>query len=114
MHSTYGRNMQTSPECVVSSRAGRVLAGRSFGPATGDPVLFIAGAATGKSMHFGDDLLESAHVRLITMDRPGMGASNPHPHRTLRSEERRVGKECRPRWARSTYKDKVQGKVGTW
>lgn len=77
--------MQTSPECVVSSRAGRVLAGRSFGPATGDPVLFIAGAATGKSMHFGDDLLESAHVRLITMDRPGMGASNPHPHRTLAS-----------------------------
>jgi pimeloyl-ACP methyl ester carboxylesterase len=85
MHSTYGRNMQTSPECVVSSRAGRVLAGRSFGPVTGDPVLFIAGAATGKSMHFGDDLLESAHVRLITMDRPGMGASNPHPHRTLAS-----------------------------
>src|SRR5690625_2615714 len=63
------------------SRVGREI----IRPATGDPVLFIAGAATGKSMHFGDDLLESAHVRLITMDRPGMGASNPHPHRTLAS-----------------------------
>lgn len=85
MHSTYCRNTQSSPEHVVSPRGHRVLTGRSFGPATGEPVLFIAGAGTGKSMHFAGDLLESAHVRLLTMDRPGMGASDPYLHRTLTS-----------------------------
>lgn len=77
--------MQSSSECVVSSTGHRVLTGRSFGPPMGDPVLFIAGAGTGKSMCFADDLLERAHIRLLTMDRPGMGASDPDSHRTLAS-----------------------------
>ncbi|MDI6022413.1 alpha/beta hydrolase [Leucobacter sp. UT-8R-CII-1-4] len=64
---------------------GRVLAGRSFGPADGQPILFVAGAATGKSMLFGDDLLEAMKLRIITMDRPGLGDSTPDPARTLES-----------------------------
>jgi len=64
---------------------GRVLSGLSFGPPTGDPLLFIAGAATGKSMHFGADLLHDMNVRLLTMDRPGMGDSTSHGERTLTS-----------------------------
>ncbi|WP_344031319.1 alpha/beta hydrolase [Leucobacter iarius] len=64
---------------------GRVLAGASFGPADGEPVLFIAGAATGRSMAFGEDLLEALGVRLLTMDRPGMGASDADTGRTLAS-----------------------------
>src|SRR5690554_2659545 len=66
---------------------GRVLSGLSFGPPTGDPLLFIAGAATGKSMHFGADFLHDMNVRLLTMDRPGMGDSTFHGERTLASTE---------------------------
>lgn len=64
---------------------GRTLSGLSFGPAHGRPVLFIAGAATGKSMSFGAESLDEANVRLLTMDRPGMGGSTPDPGRTLAS-----------------------------
>ncbi|GAA1788200.1 hypothetical protein GCM10009768_16550 [Leucobacter iarius] len=69
----------------VRTPDGRVLAGASFGPADGEPVLFIAGAATGRSMAFGEDLLEALGVRLLTMDRPGMGASDADTGRTLAS-----------------------------
>lgn len=48
-------------------------------------MLFVAGAATGKSMSFGQELLEDAGVRLLTMDRPGMGDSAADPGRTLAS-----------------------------
>ncbi|GAA1230520.1 hypothetical protein GCM10009588_04110 [Microbacterium phyllosphaerae] len=44
--------------------------------------MFIAGAGSGKSMIFGDDLLDTRGIRLITMDRPGMGSSDPDPART--------------------------------
>lgn len=62
-------------EHLVTSADGRQLAGSSYGPSDGQPVLFIAGAATGKTMMFGDGRLASLGVRLITMDRPGMGSS---------------------------------------
>ena len=69
----------------VSLPDGRKIAGAGFGPETGRPVLFIAGAATSKLMTFGADLLSEMNVRLLTMDRPGMGASTPDPERTLAS-----------------------------
>lgn len=64
---------------------GRTLGGRAFGPADGDPVLFVAGAATGSGMVFGERLLHERHLRLLTMNRPGMRASTPHPERTIAS-----------------------------
>src|SRR5690606_20752005 len=70
-------------EREVRTADGRRLAGRSFGPERGRPVLFIAGAGTGKSMRFGD--LDRANVRLITMDRPGMGSSDVAFERDLTS-----------------------------
>ena len=69
----------------VVFREGRQLSGSSFGPLDGRAVLFIAGAATGKSMHFGHELLYAARVRLLTMDRPGMGGSTVDVDRTLQS-----------------------------
>ncbi|HET6673628.1 MAG TPA: alpha/beta hydrolase [Agromyces sp.] len=45
----------------------------------------MAGAATSKRMAFGTDLLESLDVRLLTMDRPGLGDSTPDDDRTLAS-----------------------------
>jgi|SRR5690625_3391104 len=43
----------TRSEIQVHAADGRALRGMSFGPVTGQPVLFIAGAATGCSMYFG-------------------------------------------------------------
>jgi len=75
--------MTTDPTLVVTDSAdGRSLTGAVHGPADGRPVLFIAGAGTGRAMSFGDDLLTERGVRLITMDRPGMGGSDPDPART--------------------------------
>lgn len=48
-------------------------------------MLYIAGAGTGRRMTFGEDLLETHGVRLITMDRPGMGGSTVATARTVAS-----------------------------
>ena len=69
----------------VVTADGRALVGASFGPETGQPVLFVAGAATSKKMTFGLDLLEGLNIRLLTMDRAGLGDSSEDPHRTLAS-----------------------------
>ena len=62
-----------------------MLAWASHGPPGARPVLFVAGAATGRSMIFGDDALDRLGIRLITVDRPGLGGSTPDPARTLAS-----------------------------
>ncbi|WP_191246746.1 alpha/beta fold hydrolase [Amycolatopsis deserti] len=62
---------------------GRVLAWSETG--AGTPVLFLAGAATGRSMTFGDQHLARLGVRLVTVDRPGIGASTPDPRRSAAS-----------------------------
>lgn len=77
--------MQYEREIQAVTADGRVLSGFSFGPSEGRPILFIAGAATGKSMVFGEDFLADMKLRIITMDRPGIGDSTPDPARTLAS-----------------------------
>lgn len=62
---------------------GRELAWAEWGPADGVPVLFCAGAATGRLLGFGVTLLSGFGVRLLSVDRPGLGASSPAPGRTL-------------------------------
>lgn len=76
--------MSSVPLTAVSSD-GRALTGTSYGPPDGRPVLFIAGAGTGRAMAFGEDLLDARGVRLIAMDRPGMGGSDPDPQRSVAS-----------------------------
>lgn len=85
MRLLYDFFMQHERELQTITADGRVLTGLSFGPAEGRPILFVAGAATGKSMVFGDDLLDAMNLRIITMDRPGIGDSTPDPARTLES-----------------------------
>ncbi|MFM1730159.1 alpha/beta hydrolase [Prescottella soli] len=70
---------------TVTLASGRVLAGAAFGPESASPVLFVAGAGTGKSMCFGVDQLGPAGLRLLTMDRPGMGGSSPDEGRSVAS-----------------------------
>jgi pimeloyl-ACP methyl ester carboxylesterase len=64
---------------------GRRLAWAEWGPEDGAPVLFCPGAATSRRLGFGGGLLEEAGLRLISIDRPGLGGSDPDPGRTLTS-----------------------------
>lgn len=75
----------TSRAHHVLVEGSRTLAGCSLGPASGQPVLFMAGAATSKLMAFGHEQLERRDIRLLTMDRAGIGDSTPDPERTLAS-----------------------------
>ncbi|MEU9580773.1 alpha/beta fold hydrolase [Streptomyces chilikensis] len=62
---------------------GRLLGWAEWGPADGTPVLLCPGAATSRWLGFGGDVLGPAGVRLISVDRPGLGASDPAPGRSL-------------------------------
>ncbi|MFE7354256.1 alpha/beta fold hydrolase [Streptomyces sp. NPDC057543] len=62
---------------------GRRLGWAEWGPADGVPVLLSPGAATSRHLGFGADALTGLGVRLISFDRPGLGASSPLPGRTF-------------------------------
>ncbi|MBO8190579.1 alpha/beta hydrolase [Streptomyces oryzae] len=62
---------------------GRELAWAEWGPENGIPVLFSPGAATSRSLGFGAGVVDELGVRLIALDRPGLGASTPAPGRTF-------------------------------
>ncbi|WP_223733163.1 alpha/beta fold hydrolase [Streptomyces purpurogeneiscleroticus] len=62
---------------------GRRLAWGEWGPEDGTPVLLCPGAATSRRLGFGAAAVEELGVRLISVDRPGLGASDPSPGRTL-------------------------------
>lgn len=59
------------------------MAWSEWGPADGVPVLFSPGAATSSLLGFAADAVERLGVRLIAVDRPGLGRSDPAPGRTL-------------------------------
>ncbi|MGW0160302.1 alpha/beta fold hydrolase [Mycobacterium sp. NPDC003323] len=70
----------------ISLRDGRLLAYREYGSSDGTPLIFLPGAGCGRLMHFADDdLLAARGVRLISVDRPGLGASTADPDKTLAS-----------------------------
>lgn len=62
---------------------GRGLGWAEWGPEAGLPVLLCSGAATGRSLGCDGDVVDELGVRLIAVDRPGLGASDPLPGRTL-------------------------------
>ncbi|MCI3153602.1 MULTISPECIES: alpha/beta fold hydrolase [Streptomyces] len=62
---------------------GRVLGWAEWGPADGTPVLLCPGAATSRRLGFGPDAVRALGVRLISVDRPGLGVSTPAPGRTF-------------------------------
>jgi pimeloyl-ACP methyl ester carboxylesterase len=62
---------------------GRLLGWAEWGPQDGTPVLLCPGAATSRSLGFGTDVVDALRVRLVSVDRPGLGASDPAPARTL-------------------------------
>ncbi|MEU5095895.1 alpha/beta hydrolase [Streptomyces sp. NPDC020996] len=62
---------------------GRLLGWAEWGPADGAPVLLCPGAATSRWLAFGGGVVDAEGVRLVSVDRPGLGASDPAPGRTL-------------------------------
>jgi pimeloyl-ACP methyl ester carboxylesterase len=71
-------------EDLVELDGGRCLAYRSVGPATGFPLFLFHGLAESRlTAHPDEDILEHLGIRLVTMDRPGVGLSDPHPKRKL-------------------------------
>jgi pimeloyl-ACP methyl ester carboxylesterase len=64
---------------------GRVLAWSEWGPVEGLPVLFCTGAAMSGSLGFGAEALAELGLKLLAIDRPGLGASDAHPDKTFAS-----------------------------
>ncbi len=74
-----------NPERLGTTRLpdGRELGWSEWGAIEGRPVLLCPGAATSRWLGFGTDALARHGIRLISVDRPGLGASTPAPQRTL-------------------------------
>ncbi|MFH9814073.1 alpha/beta fold hydrolase [Streptomyces sp. NPDC017230] len=62
---------------------GRLLGWAEWGPPDGVPVLLCPGAATSRRLGFGAGVVDGLGVRLVSVDRPGLGASTPAPGRTF-------------------------------
>jgi len=77
---TYG----TATASTIELRDGRRLAFAEYGEPAGAPVLFMHGFTASRiTRHPDDRLTESLGVRLITLDRPGCGASDVKSGRML-------------------------------
>jgi pimeloyl-ACP methyl ester carboxylesterase len=68
---------------AVAVAPQRNMAWSEWGAKDGVPVLFSPGAATSSSLGFAAGVVERLGVRLIAVDRPGLGGSDPAPGRTL-------------------------------
>ena len=64
---------------------GRKLGWAEWGREDGAPVVLCPGAATSRWLGFGADAVEALGVRLVSIDRPGLGASDPAPGTRTRS-----------------------------
>ncbi|WP_344322385.1 alpha/beta hydrolase [Streptomyces macrosporus] len=75
----------TDPERLGEERLpdGRLLGWAEWGPEDGVPVLLSPGAGTSRRLGLGADAPAALGVRLIALDRPGLGASTPAPGRTF-------------------------------
>ncbi|SOD64363.1 Pimeloyl-ACP methyl ester carboxylesterase [Streptomyces zhaozhouensis] len=75
----------TAPARLGETRLpdGRTLGWAEWGPEDGLPVLLCPGAATSRRLGFGPEAVAALGVRLVSTDRPGLGASSPAPGRTF-------------------------------
>ncbi|MHB6912175.1 alpha/beta fold hydrolase [Streptomyces sp. DB-54] len=62
---------------------GRLLGWAEWGPLDGVPVLLCPGAATSRWLGFGAGVVDALGVRLVSVDRPGLGVSTPALGRTF-------------------------------
>ncbi|WP_432484448.1 alpha/beta fold hydrolase [Kineococcus esterisolvens] len=83
MHADFDPGVPTTGR--VRLRDGRVLAHAEHGDPGGRPVLLVPGAASGGLVTPGEGPLRHLGVRLVTVERPGLGASDPCPGATFTS-----------------------------
>lgn len=62
---------------------GRRVGWAEWGPPDGTPVLFATGAAMSSSLGFGADVVAPLGVRLVCVDRAGLGRSSPDPAKSF-------------------------------
>lgn len=65
---------------------GRKLAYNEYGASNGKPLFYFHGSPGSRleaTLYMSEDMLQSLDVRLIAMDRPGMGLSDFQPNRRL-------------------------------
>src|SRR4029453_3352204 len=68
---------------VLTLRDGRALAHAEWGALQGRPLMLFHGRPGSRLFCPDEDATNAAGVRLITIDRPGYGRSDPNPGRTL-------------------------------
>jgi pimeloyl-ACP methyl ester carboxylesterase len=66
-------------------RDGRQVGWSEWGPVAGRPVVYCSGAATSSSLGFGLDALNTLGVRLLCVDRAGLGRSHADPDKSAAS-----------------------------
>ena len=64
---------------------GRVVGWTEWGAVDGAPVVFCTGAAMTSALGFGADVIDGLGVRLICVDRAGLGRSAPDPDKSFAS-----------------------------
>lgn len=71
-------------ELTLRLRDGRTLGYADWGDRAGRPVLFFHGMPSSRlARHPDESIARSLGVRLITVDRPGIGLSSPKPRRRI-------------------------------
>jgi pimeloyl-ACP methyl ester carboxylesterase len=68
---------------TIRLRDGRGLAYSEWGDLAGRPVVLLHGTPGSRLICLDEDATEAAGVRLLTVDRPGYGLSDPHAGRTV-------------------------------
>ena len=68
---------------TIRLRDGRGLAYSEWGDVAGRPVILLHGTPGSRLICLDEDATEAAGVRLLTLDRPGYGLSDPHAGRTV-------------------------------
>jgi pimeloyl-ACP methyl ester carboxylesterase len=78
--------MMVRPNQLFQMPGGRRLGFNEYGPSDGDPVFYFHGSPSARNefeLFSEPSLLESLRVRLIAVDRPGVGLSDFQPNRRL-------------------------------
>ncbi|MFJ6789399.1 alpha/beta fold hydrolase [Streptomyces angustmyceticus] len=79
-------------ECRLSD--GRLFGWAEWGPLDGVPVVLCPGAATSRWLGFGAGVVEALGVRLVSVDRPGLGVSGPEVGREFSDFAGDIGQFC--------------------
>lgn len=78
--------MLPAPDASIELAGGRRLAYDDIGDPSGEPIVYLHGCPDSRlTRHPDDEIAARAGVRLLAVDRPGYGASDPPADRSRRS-----------------------------